>query len=61
MNHTESSLRNRAGVTLGEQMRVGATAGAGALRRVDEPRTLGPYGSPPKALSLGQAVNLRLS
>jgi hypothetical protein len=59
MNLTETSLRNRAGVTLGERMRVGATAGAGGLRRVDEPRTMGPNAGPPKALSLGQAVCTR--
>jgi multidrug efflux pump subunit AcrB len=41
---------------LGELVRVESTVGAGGLRRVDGHRTLGLNVSPPKDLSLGQAV-----
>ena len=61
MNLTVTSLRNPAWVTHGEQLRVDATAGAGRLRRADEPRTIGPNASPPKELSLRQAVKIQLS
>jgi len=41
---------------LGELVHVESTVGAGGLRRVDGHRTLGLNVSPPKDLSLGQAV-----
>jgi len=43
---------------LGELVHVESTVGAGGLRRVDGHRTLGLNVSPPKDLSLGQAVEL---
>jgi multidrug efflux pump subunit AcrB len=41
---------------LGELVRVDSTVGAGGLRRVDGHRTIGLNVSPPKDLSLGQAI-----
>jgi multidrug efflux pump subunit AcrB len=41
---------------LGELVRVESTVGAGGLRRVDGHRTIGLNVSPPKELSLGQAI-----
>jgi multidrug efflux pump subunit AcrB len=41
---------------LGELVRVDSTVGAGGLRRVDGHRTIGLNVSPPKELSLGQAI-----
>ena len=43
---------------LGELVRVESTVGSGGLRRVDGHRTIGLNVSPPKDLSLGQAVVL---
>jgi multidrug efflux pump subunit AcrB len=43
---------------LGELVRVESTVGSGGLRRVDGHRTIGLNVSPPKELSLGQAVEL---
>jgi multidrug efflux pump subunit AcrB len=43
---------------LGELVQVESTVGAGGLRRVDGHRTLGLNVSPPKELSLGQAIEL---
>ena len=43
---------------LGELVQVESTVGAGGLRRVDGHRTIGLNVSPPKELSLGQAVEL---
>jgi multidrug efflux pump subunit AcrB len=43
---------------LGELVRVESTVGAGGLRRVDGHRTIGLNVSPPKELSLGQAIDL---
>ncbi len=43
---------------LGELVRVESTVGAGGLRRVDGHRTIGLNVSPPKELSLGQAIEL---
>jgi multidrug efflux pump subunit AcrB len=43
---------------LGELVRVESTVGAGGLRRVDGRRTIGLNVSPPKDLSLGEAVEL---
>ena len=43
---------------LGELVRVESTVGAGGLRRVDGHRTIGLNVSPPKELSLGQAVEI---
>jgi multidrug efflux pump subunit AcrB len=43
---------------LGELVRVESTVGAGGLRRVDGHRTIGLNVSPPKALSLGQAIEI---
>jgi multidrug efflux pump subunit AcrB len=43
---------------LGELVQVESTVGAGGLRRVDGHRTIGLNVSPPKDLSLGQAVEL---
>jgi multidrug efflux pump subunit AcrB len=45
-------------VPLGELVRVESTVGAGGLRRVDGHRTIGLNVSPPKELSLGQAVEI---
>ena len=42
----------------GELVRVESTVGAGGLRRVDGHRTIGLNVSPPKELSLGQAIEL---
>jgi multidrug efflux pump subunit AcrB len=43
---------------LGELVRVESTVGAGGLRRVDGHRTIGLNVSPPKELSLGQAIEV---
>jgi multidrug efflux pump subunit AcrB len=43
---------------LGELVQVESTVGAGGLRRVDGHRTIGLNVSPPKELSLGQAIEL---
>jgi multidrug efflux pump subunit AcrB len=43
---------------LGELVQVESTVGAGGLRRVDGHRTIGLNVSPPKDLSLGQAIEL---
>jgi len=43
---------------LGELVRVESTVGAGGLRRVDGHRTIGLNVSPPKELSLGQAIDI---
>jgi multidrug efflux pump subunit AcrB len=43
---------------LGELVHVESTVGSGGLRRVDGHRTIGLNVSPPKELSLGQAVEL---
>ena len=43
---------------LGELVQVESTVGAGGLRRVDGHRTIGLNVSPPKELSLGQAIDL---
>jgi multidrug efflux pump subunit AcrB len=43
---------------LGELVRVDSTVGAGGLRRVDGHRTIGLNVSPPKDLSLGQAIEV---
>jgi multidrug efflux pump subunit AcrB len=43
---------------LGELVRVESTVGAGGLRRVDGHRTVGLNVSPPKELSLGQAIEV---
>jgi len=43
---------------LGELVRIESTVGAGGLRRVDGHRTIGLNVSPPKELSLGQAIEL---
>src|SRR5690349_15397294 len=43
---------------LGELVQVQSTVGAGGLRRVDGHRTIGLNVSPPKELSLGQAIEL---
>jgi len=43
---------------LGELVHVESTVGAGGLRRVDGHRTIGLNVSPPRELSLGQAVDL---
>jgi multidrug efflux pump subunit AcrB len=43
---------------LGELVHVESTVGAGGFRRVDGHRTIGLNVSPPKALSLGQAIEL---
>ena len=45
-------------VPLGELVRVESTVSAGGLRRVDGHRTIGLNVSPPKQLSLGQAIEL---
>jgi len=45
-------------VPLGELVRVESTVSAGGLRRVDGHRTIGLNVSPPKELSLGQAIEL---
>jgi multidrug efflux pump subunit AcrB len=45
-------------VPLGELVRVESTVGSGGLRRVDGHRTIGLNVSPPKELSLGQAIEL---
>ena len=43
---------------LGELVQVESTVGAGGLRRVDGHRTIGLNVSPPKELSLGQAIEV---
>ena len=43
---------------LGELVRIESTVGAGGLRRVDGHRTIGLNVSPPKELSLGQAIEV---
>jgi multidrug efflux pump subunit AcrB len=45
-------------VPLGELVQVESTVGAGGLRRVDGHRTIGLNVSPPKELSLGQAIDI---
>jgi multidrug efflux pump subunit AcrB len=45
-------------VPLGELVRVESTVGTGGLRRVDGHRTIGLNVSPPKELSLGQAIEV---
>ena len=54
--NTPISTPNGSIMPLGELVRVDSTVGAGGLRRVDGHRTIGLNVSPPKELSLGQAI-----
>lgn len=56
----ESLVTTPAGsvLPLAELVHVESTVGAGGFRRVDGPQTIGPNVSPPKELSLGQAIEL---